>query len=354
MKGLSYTIALLVGLGLGFFPSMERPRPMWWKAIVIALTSLVIIAALMPPLGGTFFEASLASRLETNRPKIPVKAHVLKETKKFDEARQQWYVDMRDFGERQMTERIFFKTKDYPRELENANVAVVNVDFDKLTRSFTAQEIVTTDPILTIPFIPALSERTRNLYFHVPMAWVAVLAYLISMIYGILFLKRKDLVYDIKSSSAAALGTLFTILATLTGAIWAKFNWGSFWNWDPRQTSIFILMLIYGAYFALRSSIEGDERRARLSSVYSILAFVTVPFLIFILPRITEGLHPGAKGDENAGPLVSSSPDAINPLLSMIFSASLAAFTLIYFWLLGIQIRLKKVALRSSLAAHDE
>jgi len=161
---------------------------------------------------------------------------------------------------------IFFKTKDYPRELENANVAVVNVEFNKLTRSFTAQEIVTTDPILTIPFIPALSERTRNLYFHVPMAWVAVLAYLISMVYGILFLKKKDLVYDIKSSSAAALGTLFTILATLTGAFWAKFNWGSFWNWDPRQTSIFILMLIYGAYFALRSSIEGDERRARLST----------------------------------------------------------------------------------------
>ncbi|HYF03251.1 MAG TPA: cytochrome c biogenesis protein CcsA [Patescibacteria group bacterium] len=354
MKGLSYTIALLVGLGLGFFPSMERPRPMWWKAIVIVLTSFVIIAALMPPLGGTFFEAALASQLEQNRPKLPVKAHVLKDTKHFDEVAQGWRVEMRDLGSTPMTEKVLFKTKTFPTELETADIAVINVEFDRASKTFTAQNIVATDPLLTIPFIPALSERTRNLYFHVPMAWVAVLAYLISMIYGILYLKKGDLVYDIKSSSAAALGTLFTILATLTGAIWAKFNWGSFWNWDPRQTSIFILMLIYGAYFALRSSIEGDERRARLSSVYSILAFVTVPFLIFILPRITEGLHPGAKGDENAGPLVSSSPDAINPLLSMIFSASLAAFTLIYFWLLGIQIRLKKVALRSSLAAHDE
>ena len=116
---------------------------------------------------------------------------------------------------------------------------------------------------------------------------------------------KKDFNYELKSIASAELGFLFCILATVTGAIWAKFNWGSFWNWDPRQTSIFILLMIYSAYFVLRSSISEKVKRARISSVYSILAGVTVPFFIFILPRITSGLHPGSKGDtEGAGPIV--------------------------------------------------
>ena len=65
-----------------------------------------------------------------------------------------------------------------------------------------------------------------------------------------------------------------------------------YWNWDPRQTSIFILLIIYGAYFLLRSAVEDEERRARMASVYSILAFISVPFLVFIIPRIYMSLHP--------------------------------------------------------------
>ena len=109
---------------------------------------------------------------------------------------------------------------------------------------------------------------------------------------------------DVKSYAAAQLGMIFCILATVTGAVWAKFAWGSFWSWDPRQTSIFALLLIYGAWFALRSSIESEEKRATLSSVYSMIAFVTVPFFIFIMPRIMTGLHPGSADDTNAGPVV--------------------------------------------------
>jgi heme exporter protein C len=121
---------------------------------------------------------------------------------------------------------------------------------------------------------------------------VATVAFLVATIYGIRFLKDRQPMDDAKSAISSGLGLVFTILATVSGAVFAKIEWGSAWNWDPRETSIFILLLIYAAYFALRSSVEGDERRGTLSAVYSIIAFLTVPFLVFIMPRMMSSLHP--------------------------------------------------------------
>jgi heme exporter protein C len=189
-----------------------------------------------------------------------------------------------------------------------------------------------------IPFIPALGDRARVLYFHVPTAWVTVLAFLMSMLYSVQYLRKKDMLYDYKASSAAGLGLLFCILATVTGAVWAKFNWGTFWNWDPRQTSIFLLLMIYGAYFALRSAIESEENRAKLSSVYAILSFITVPFFIFILPRIVESLHPD--------PIVNTSGRInMDTAMLIIFLCSLVGFTAIFAWMLNLKIRLAKIEL---------
>ena len=109
--------------------------------------------------------------------------------------------------------------------------------------------------VLQFPLIPGLEEKARNIFFHVPVAWVSVLGFLTALFYGFQFLRTNDFDNDLKSVSAAGLGFMFCVLATVTGSIWAKFNWGSFWNWDPRETSIFILLLIYGVVlcFALRS-----------------------------------------------------------------------------------------------------
>jgi len=193
-----------------------------------------------------------------------------------------------------------------------------------------------------IPYIPALGDRARVLYFHVPTAWVTVLAFLMAMIYSIQYLRHKDILYDYKASAAAGLGLLFCILATVTGAVWAKFNWGTFWNWDPRQTSIFLLLLIYGAYFALRSAVESEDTRARLASVYAILSFITVPFFIFILPRIVESLHPdpiiNARGKIN-----------MDTGMLLIFLSSLAGFTALFYWMLNLKIRLAKIELSKNL-----
>ncbi|GBD89061.1 heme exporter protein C [bacterium BMS3Abin03] len=180
------------------------------------------------------------------------------------------------------------------------------------------------------PNIPGLEQNARIIFFHVPTAWLTVLAFFMSTVFSFKYLKRKDLDDDLKAYASAQLGMTFCILATVTGAVWAKFAWGSFWSWDPRQTSIFALLLIYGALFALRSSIEGEEKRATLSAVYSIIAFVTVPFFIFVMPRIMKGLHPGSAEDSSAGPVVNFQ---MNSSMLLIFFLSLIAFTILYFWI---------------------
>jgi len=192
-----------------------------------------------------------------------------------------------------------------------------------------------------LPVIPGLEEKARIIFFHVPTAWLSVVAFLTSMWYAIRYLRSRDLAYDIRSSAAAGLGLMFCILATVTGAVWAKFNWGSYWNWDPRETSIFVLLLIYGAYFSLRSAVEVEEKRATLSSAYAIIAAVTVPFFIFIMPRIMPGLHPGSKGDpEGAGPVIDFK---MSPNMRVIFFASLVAFTLLFRWMFMLRVRAAQI-----------
>jgi heme exporter protein C len=191
------------------------------------------------------------------------------------------------------------------------------------------------------PTIPGLGETARMIFFHVPVAWVSVLGFLMAFYFGFNYLRTKDYNNDIKSVCAAGLGMWFCVLATLTGSVWAKFAWGSFWNWDPRETSIVILLFIYGAYFALRSALNSDEVRARLSAVYAILAGLTAPFFIFILPRITAGLHPGAQGDASGSVPVAQLH--MPPNMRFVFLTSLLGFSLLFFWIFQVRIRTARI-----------
>ncbi len=192
--------------------------------------------------------------------------------------------------------------------------------------------------VVTIFLMPPpqkeLGEVSRIFFFHVPVAWVTVLAFLFAMINSILYLSKKDPVYDTQAAVASQLGFLFAILATVSGAIFAKSAWGSYWNWDPRETSVFILLLIYGAYLALRSAIDSEDRRANLSAVYSILAFITVPFLVFVVPRVFQSLHPVDS--------VISSQIKIQmpfPVLS-VFLCSLLGFSLLFIWIYKLEVKI--------------
>ena len=189
-----------------------------------------------------------------------------------------------------------------------------------------------------LPIITGLEEKARIIFFHVPTAWLSALAFVMGMIYGVRYLRSRNPDDDLKSASSAGLGFLFCFLATVTGAIWAKFSWGTFWNWDPRETSIFVLLLIYGAYFALRSAVEVEEKRAALSAVYSIIAAATMPFFLFIMPRILASLHPE--------PLLNAQGKVhMNPTMLVVFLSSLAGFTALYFWMFNLHVRSRRLEL---------
>ena len=182
-----------------------------------------------------------------------------------------------------------------------------------------------------------IGEASRIFYFHIPQAWLCVVAFAMSAFYSARFLKNRKLIDDDYALDTARLGFIFCLLATITGSIFAKVTWGSFWNWDPRQTSIFILLLIYGAFFALRSAVEDEDRRATLSAVYSIFAFVTVPFLVFVVPRMVTSLHPtDSVIDENL-------KFTMGVQVRSIFFSSLAAFSVLYFWMLSLTKRLNRL-----------
>lgn len=138
----------------------------------------------------------------------------------------------------------------------------------------------------------ANSEWTKMVVIHVPFAMMAVVSYIISAFYAVKYLIIRNLKQDNKSASASLMGFIFTVLATLSGMIFAYYQWGSAWNWDPRETSILILFCVYSAYFSLRSSISNKQTKARISAVYNLMAVLIMPYLVFVLPRIMPGLHP--------------------------------------------------------------
>ncbi|MBE8954549.1 MAG: cytochrome c biogenesis protein CcsA [Quinella sp. 2Q5] len=146
--------------------------------------------------------------------------------------------------------------------------------------------------IFFVPPIRGLGELAKIIFFHVPTAWVAVIAFFTGAWYAAKFLRTNDFTADELSARAAKLGFVFVLLSTASGAIFSKLTWGAYWNWDPRQTTIFVLILIYGAYLTLRSAVADEKVRAKVSAVYSLFSVLTVPFLVFIVPRMFFSLHP--------------------------------------------------------------
>ena len=146
--------------------------------------------------------------------------------------------------------------------------------------------------IFLVPPIKGLGEVAKIIFFHVPTAWVSVIAFFASAFFAAKFLRTRDFEFDALSARAAKLGFVFVLLSTVSGAIFSKLTWGAYWNWDPRQTTIFVLILIYGAYLTLRSAVADEKVRAKVSAVYSLLSVLTVPFLVFVIPRMYFSLHP--------------------------------------------------------------
>lgn len=191
--------------------------------------------------------------------------------------------------------------------------------------------------LLPVPDLPILEQSIRNLYYHVPM-WFGMIALLVaSMFHAIKFLSTKQIEHDHKSVAYANAGIFFGILGLITGMLWAKNTWGAYWTNDPKLNSAAIGVLIYFAYSVLRSSIDDEEKKARVSAVYNIFSFPIFMVLIFVLPRLTDSLHPG-----NGGNPGFNSYD-LDSRLRMVFYPAIIGWTLMGFWIADLSIRYKKV-----------
>jgi heme exporter protein C len=139
--------------------------------------------------------------------------------------------------------------------------------------------------------VEILKNNYRIIFFHVPSAVTSFVAFTVTLASSIAYLKSRRYRWDIISVSSARAGFFFITAALVSGSIWAKVTWGSYWNWDPRETTVLILWFAYAAYFALRASIENPEEKAKSSSILAIFAYVTVP-LSYLSSRIYFSLHP--------------------------------------------------------------
>ena len=150
-----------------------------------------------------------------------------------------------------------------------------------------------------VPRLEILNETIRNLYFHVTMWFGMMILLLISVIYSIKQLNSNAIDDDTKASAFANAGILLGILGILTGSVWARFTWGAWWVNDPKLNGAAISLLIYFAYLILRGAIDEEQKRARISAVYNIFAFVMLMVFLMIYPRMNnvDSLHPGNGGN---------------------------------------------------------
>ena len=148
-------------------------------------------------------------------------------------------------------------------------------------------------------YLPVMKDSAGNVldpsfnifYFHMPIAIVAYLAFFVVFVSSILYLRENDSKWDMVSLSAAEVGVIFAFLVLATGSIWAKAIWGWYWVWEPRLTTSLVLFLVYVGYLMLRTALDDPLKRARLSAVFGIVAFVSVP-LSFLSIRIWRSAHP--------------------------------------------------------------
>jgi heme exporter protein C len=164
-------------------------------------------------------------------------------------------------------------------------------DYFSISLVFFLETVALYVALVASPPEQTLGELIRIFYVHTPIAWITYLAFGLSLVTTILFLMKRDMKYDRLAEVTAMSGIFFGAGAILTGAIWAHATWGSYWNWDPRETTTLICELAYLGYVMLRLSVPDAGKRALTSGAYNILAFSTVP-LSYLSVSFMTSLHP--------------------------------------------------------------
>ncbi|HSB66087.1 MAG TPA: cytochrome c biogenesis protein CcsA [Anaerolineales bacterium] len=188
------------------------------------------------------------------------------------------------------------------------------------------------------PMEAVMGQVQRVFYFHVANAWVGMLGFLVAAIAGVAYLRTSQRKWDIVGLAAVEISFVFFFIAIVSGSIWARGSWGTWWTWDPRLTTAAIVELVYAAYFMLRQGVDDPDRRARYGAIYAALSFVSVP-ITFISIRILRTIHPvlfGGAGGEGGFEMTSK--------MLVTFMFSLLTFSFVFADLLWHRIRLGNLA----------
>jgi len=185
--------------------------------------------------------------------------------------------------------------------------------------------------LAVVPADAAQGNVQRLMYVHVPAAWLAFLAFFVVFVMSVLYLIQRDERWDRVAASSAEIGVVFTVVTLLLGMMWGKPTWGVYWTWDPRLTTTAILLAIYVGYGALRSFAEDGEKRARWSAIVGVIGFANVP-IVYMSVTWWRTLHQPP-----------SSPRSVAPDILWTLMLNLAAFTLVYVYLMVRRIRFAKL-----------
>lgn len=195
-----------------------------------------------------------------------------------------------------------------------------------------------------VPRLPILNETIRNLYFHVCMWMGMMVLFCISFFYSIRFLRHNNLEDDIRAQHFAGVGSYYGILGYLTGFLWVNVTWLTDQHQslasvlkEPKLIGAAIALLIYGAYFVLRSSFTDMDKKARVTAVYNIFAFMMLFPSIWIIPRIIGSLHPGAPGSDSGNPALDRKD--LDAGMRMVFYPAVLGWTLLGVWIATLKIR---------------
>jgi len=192
-----------------------------------------------------------------------------------------------------------------------------------------------------VPALPILHETVRNLFYHVTMWFAMMILMLVSVISSIKFLAASKESSDILAEQSAHVGMLFGAMGLATGMVWAYFTWGDWWVNDPKLNGAAVTMLVYLAYFILRGSMEDPIKRAKVSAVYNIFAFVLLIVFLKILPDMSDSLHPGNGG--NPGFKIYDTTAA----LKTVFYPAIIGWILIGVWIVNLRVRFKKLSIKN-------
>lgn len=186
------------------------------------------------------------------------------------------------------------------------------------------------------PMEATMGQVQRVFYFHVATAWVGMLGFIAAGVAGIAYLRTHDLKWDVVSLAAVEISVVFFFITIVTGSIWARPAWNTWWTWDPRLTSATVVELVYAAYLMLRQGIEEPEKRARFGAVYTIIGIISVPITFFAI-RLLRSIHPVVVG--NGSEDASGGFDMSSKMLQT-FLFSLFVFSILFVDLMWHRIRL--------------